>query len=135
MVCPSVATGAAKIKAPALSSTATAFFLFDCMVSSSMGKRVELPVGAYLPPAVRQSIRLENQEKNDHGADRHFTQEHDALVQRQQPVDGASRDHLRQSAHRFGQEHHEDRAHQSAHDGAEAADDDHGEELDREKDI
>src|ERR1700743_1232286 len=59
-------------------------------VPSSMRKRVEFPVGFDLPPAMREPIRLEHQERDDDEADRDLAQKRDVVVERQRPVHRAA---------------------------------------------
>ena len=64
-------------------------------------------------------------------ADGHLAQEGDVVLQSQELIDRAAAQRDAEPLHRFRQQHHEGGAHQRAHDRAEPADDDHGEEDDR----
>src|SRR3984885_1068623 len=80
-------------------------FLFGSIVASpvptSMRKRVEFPVRLDLPPAMRESVRLEHQERDDDQPDRDLAQKRDVVVERQRLVDGAAFETGADPLHRF----------------------------------
>src|SRR5450432_3664305 len=57
-------------------------------VPTSMRKRVEFPVSLDLPPAVREPVGLEHQERDDDQPDRDLAQKSDVVVKRERLVDG-----------------------------------------------
>src|ERR1035438_1252684 len=59
-------------------------------VPTSMRKRVELPVRLDLPPAMREPVGLEHQERDDDHPDCDLAQEGDVVVERERLVDGTS---------------------------------------------
>ena len=80
---------------------------------------------------MREAVRLEHQKYDDDGSDRDLAQEGDVGLQTQCVIDRAAGEHCRDPFHRFRQQDDKSGAHQGTHDGAESADDDHGQKQDR----
>src|SRR5579864_3808335 len=57
-------------------------------VPTSMRKRIEFPVRLDLPPAMRQPVGFEHQERDDDQPDRDLAQKSDVVVERKRVVDG-----------------------------------------------
>src|SRR5215471_9489230 len=104
---------------------------FNSNCPSSMRKRIELPVGLDLTPAMGEPVGLEHQEYDYDETDRDLAQEGDIVLQCESLIDGAAAQHSAQPFHGLRQQHHKRRPQQRAHHGAEASNDDHGEEDDR----
>src|SRR6516165_12257273 len=92
---------------------------------TSMRKRVELPVGLDLPPAMREPVGLEHQKADDDHADRDLAQEGKVVVQPERMIEGAAFQLVAEPLHRLRHQHDESSSHQRAHDRSGAAYDDH----------
>src|SRR6201981_2695738 len=104
---------------------------FNSNCPSSMRKRIELPVGLDLTPAMGQSIGLEHQEYDYDETDRDLAQEGDIILKCENLIDRAAAQHSAQPFHGLRQQHHKRSSHQRDHHKAEASDADNGEEENR----